>query len=376
VNNVGRRAAVLLCVLGAVGAGGCAATPDRGDEDKNLQLVWPAPPETARIRFVGEISKASDVGRERAASNRLTEKLLGIKSEEAHLLAKPYGVHADRRGRVYVADSATGKVLVFDGEAKAVTVLGDDGLGRLGKAMGVASDAAGRVYVTDAGAHRVVVFGPDGDFVTALGGEGVLAKPVGIALDEQRGRVYVADSYGHQLVAFDREGDVVFVLGRKGVPGEIAAGSHDHAWNRSSKNGEFRFPTNVSTDREGKIYVMDTMNFRVQIFSPEGEFLSTFGQLGDGFGQFARPKGIAVDTEGHIYVSDAIFHNIQIFNQEGQLLLFFGRLGTRKGEFYLPAGIFVDESNRIYVVDQYNHRIQVFQYLKQTDVANQAGNAR
>ncbi|MBI5446139.1 MAG: hypothetical protein HY900_33620 [Deltaproteobacteria bacterium] len=356
----------LLSLLGLALLAGCAASSGSRGDERSAQLVWPLPPEVARVKFVGQIGKASDVGKsEKTALDALTQRLLGIRTREAGLLLKPYGVHADGRGKVYVADSATGRVLLFDTAARDVTVLGEDGPGRLGKAMGVVSGADGKVYVADASTRRVVVFGAKGEFVTALGGKEVLAKPVGIALDEARGRIYVADSYGHQLVAFDLQGNVVFVLGKKNTPGKIAAGSHDNAWDRSSEEGEFRFPTGVATDRKGFIYVIDTMNFRVQIFSPEGKFVSAFGELGDAFGQFARPRGIAVDTEGHIYITDAVFHNVQIFDPEGKLLLFFGNLGTREGEFLLPAGISIDSSNRIYVVDQYNHRIQIFQFLKQ-----------
>ena len=74
---------------------------------------------------------------------------------------------------------------------------------------------------------------------------------------------------------------------------------------------------------------MDSMNFRVQIFDPDGKFLRVFGKLGDSFGQFARPKGIGVDSEGHVYVVDSAFNNVQIFDETGRLLLFLVGLGTR-----------------------------------------------
>ncbi|HSG05272.1 MAG TPA: 6-bladed beta-propeller, partial [Nitrospiria bacterium] len=110
---------------------------------------------------------------------------------------------------------------------------------------------------------------------------------------------------------------------------------------------------------------MDTFNFRVQIFTPEGEFIKKFGGLGTGLGLFSKPKGIAVDSEGHIYVVDSAFNNVQIFNDEGQLLMFFGKIGSKPGEFWLPAGLAIDQDDKIYVADQYNHRINVFQFLSE-----------
>jgi DNA-binding beta-propeller fold protein YncE len=107
------------------------------------------------------------------------------------------------------------------------------------------------------------------------------------------------------------------------------------------------------------------MNFRVQVFNPDGSFLTSFGKVGDGSGNFSKPKGVAVDSEEHIYVVDSHFENVQIFDRDGNLLLVFGGSGNGKGEFTLPAGIFIDSSDRIYVADSYNNRIQIFQYVKE-----------
>ncbi len=362
---------VLVGLLGLGLLGGCAGVKKK---EALGELVWPPPPEAPRIKFVREISRSSDVGREETPSNKLLEALLGIKSRDGKILVKPYGVHSDGDGRVYVADSATGKVIVFDSKAKEVLVFGKKGPGQLSKAMGVVSGKDGRVYVTDSWMNRVVIFDAKGKFLNAIGGKDVLVKPIGIALDEKRGRIYVVDAHGHQIVAFDPEGNVLFSIGKKNAPVELASGASDHAWNRGFKKGEFRFPSNIAVDKEGKLYVADTLNFRVQVFNPEGEYLSTVGGLGDGLGQFSRPKGVAVDSQGNVYVSDASFSNVQIFDAGGNLLLFFGNVGTERGEFYLPAAISIDASDRIYVADQYNERIQVFQFLKQEELGKKINN--
>ncbi len=125
----------------------------------------------------------------------------------------------------------------------------------------------------------------------------------------------------------------------------------------------------MALDHEGKLYVVDSMNFRVQILDPEGKVIKTFGNVGDGLGQFARPKGIAVDSDGNIYVIDAAFNNFQIFDSEGRLLLFVGSIGKEPGQFWLPAGAYIDGQDRIYVADQYNFRVQVFQYFRDGEQA-------
>ena len=105
------------------------------------------------------------------------------------------------------------------------------------------------------------------------------------------------------------------------------------------------------------------MNFRVQVFTPDGQFLSGFGRHGDAVGDLARPKGIATDSMGHIYVVEGLFDVVNIYNQEGRLLLTFGGGGRGPGQFWLATGLAIDSQNRIYVADSFNRRVQVFQYL-------------
>ncbi len=113
--------------------------------------------------------------------------------------------------------------------------------------------------------------------------------------------------------------------------------------------------------------MLDSGNFRVQIFDPEGKFIRSFGGVGSEAGTFARPKGIALDSEGHIYVIDAAFANFQIFDEYGNSLLSVGSNGIEPGMFVLPFGIAIDGKDKIYVVDQINKRVQIFQYLKYDD---------
>jgi DNA-binding beta-propeller fold protein YncE len=212
----------------------------------------------------------------------------------------------------------------------------------------VAVDDDGKVFIADATLNRVFGYDADGTMAIAIGHEGELKNPSGLAIDRARKLVYVADSTNHQVFCYSTvDGTSVRTIGKRGVD-----------------KGEFNFPTNVFVDAQGLLYVADTLNFRIQIFDPEGQFVRTFGQQGDGPGTFNRPKGVAVDSEGHIYVADASFNNFQIFDQEGRLLLAVGSGGPRPGEFMLPAGLFIDGQDRIYVADQENARVQVFQYVR------------
>lgn len=139
--------------------------------------------------------------------------------------------------------------------------------------------------------------------------------------------------------------------------------SSDLVENRGVGEGEFRYPAFVATGPDGRVYVSDGMNFRIQAFGPQGDFLFQFGRHGDTPGSFARPKGLAVDSEGHVYVVDAAFNNVQIFDNEGRLLMAFAGIGGGDGTLWMPLGITIDPQDRIMVADRFNDRLQVYQYL-------------
>ncbi len=309
---------------------------------KTPDIVWPLPPETPRIKYVKSISAVEDI-QKKSIFTRMKEIVIG--KDPTARLGKPYAVHA-RNGRIYVADSAWRKVLVFDTEKHDFFILGLEGPGMLSKPQGVTTDSQGRIYVTDTLQKRAVVYDQEGNFLFAMGEAGRFDRPVGIAVHEPLKRIYIVDTLKHNVSVFDMEGKFLFEFGGRGT-----------------EDGKLNFPTNISIDKEGKIYIMDTMNFRVQIFDQDGKFLNKFGSIGTGFGQFSKPKGIGVDNEGHIYVSDAAFNNVQIFDQQGRLLLFFGGFGDRPWQLWLPAGLYIDEKDQIYVADQYNRKINIYQYL-------------
>lgn len=314
-------------------------------------LTWPLPPEVPRIRYVAAYRGLDDFKPAKKAS-RFATMLLGEADRSQALsdaMMKPYGIAVGPSGRLYVSDTAARRVFAFDRDRRTMGFVGEGKTGRLAKPVGVAVDAQGMVFVADATLKRIFGYGPDGELAIALGHDGELENPSGLAIDRSAGLLYAADAGKHQVLCYAiRTGAVVRTIGKRG--GEV---------------GEFNYPTNLSVDREGRLYVADTLNFRIQIFDRDGRAVRAFGELGDSPGQLNRPKGVAVDSEGHVYVADSSFNNFQIFDQEGRLLLFVGQNGGAAGEFSLPAGLYIDEQDRIYVADQGNARVQVFQYLKE-----------
>ena len=89
-------------------------------------------------------------------------------------------------------------------------------------------------------------------------------------------------------------------------------------------------------------------------------FLNSFGRPGNAPGEFNRPEGLAVDGKDLIYVADSCNHRIQIFSGEGQFIRAYGKAGAGKGQLSYPYDICVDKAGRQYVCEFGNSRIQVF----------------
>jgi DNA-binding beta-propeller fold protein YncE len=246
-----------------------------------------------------------------------------------------------------VTDTGRGTVFVLDPDGKQFLQLGGDQRQvRMRIPISVAVDAEDNIYVGDNGQGAIFVFGPDLVFRTMLTAPGQVESPTGIAIDTDRGRLYAVDTRQHALLAFDlTSGTLVQQIGGKG-----------------DQPGEFGWPSGVAVGPDGKVYVSDTMNYRVQVFDPDLEFIHAFGALGVNPGEFRRTKGIAVDAEGLIYVVDSDFNNFQIFDTEGLPLLFVGSYGRRPGQMIMPTGIAIQRATRrIYVTEQVTQRIQVFE---------------
>ncbi len=313
----------------------CAPAQQKPD----VNVVWPLPPDEPRVKFVDIFWSSLDLKKQTGVADSI------FGAEQVEGFTKPYGIAVDHVGRVYVTD--VGKVMVFDLPNKNLFSIGaEPGVGQLRVPIGVAAATDGRLFVTDVAADRVFVY-QNGRYANAIGESGELESPSGLCIDETRGLLYVVDSRKHVIM--------VYSLGQYRLVKTIGS--------RGNEDGKFNFPTNIAVDPAGNIYVVDTGNFRVQVFDAEGNFKRVFGKLGDAPGSLARPKGIGLDSEGHIYVVDAAFQNFQIFDQEGNILLFVGESGFGPGKFNLPAGLAIDKDDRIYVVDQIPGSFQIFQYL-------------
>jgi len=332
---------VLVCAM-LTFAGCSSSTVKQEVHSPQTPLIWPSPPEPARISYYMSIERPADIGAGKGFFRKIAELLLGPENDD---IIKPYGVTVDSNGRVIVADTALKRIHIFDIARKKYSYIEEAGDTQFESPIAAAVDAEDNIYITDSLNSRVYAFDRKGNFrfeITSL------ERPTGIAVDKKGKRLYVSDTKKDTVEVYDLNGKKIQTIGERG-----------------QDPGQFNFPVDLCVDNNGDLYVVDTMNFRIQIFNSNGKFLTMFGRHSDGTGDFGRPKGVSVDSEGNIYVADALFDTVQIFNRKGNFLLNFGTLGRQAGFFWLPSGMFIDSTDKIYVADSYNKRIQIFDYLGQ-----------
>jgi sugar lactone lactonase YvrE len=118
--------------------------------------------------------------------------------------------------------------------------------------------------------------------------------------------------------------------------------------------------TGVAVDATGRLWITDSLNNQVHLYSAEGEYLQSFGGRGIGAAQFMSPHGIAVSPNGQIYVADSGNQRIQILSPDGKFLQSFGQKGTDPGQFHTPWLVAVSRDNVVLVTEKDGSRVQFF----------------
>jgi len=203
---------------------------------------------------------------------------------------------------VYVTDRPTGSIYIYDRDGRyqrtftpASPIVG-------WQPIAIDFDKAGNLYVTDqsGAAPKVEVFDRVGGIVRTIGGTDGLTFANGIAVDEA-GLVYVADSNNGRLLVFDASGAIAGRVGR-------GAGS-----------GNLGLPRGVAIDGD-RVFVVDSSGQGALLYhtlQPDQrgpDYVGFFGGHGVADGQFAFPMGIAVDDRGRVYVADTANGRIQVWS--------------------------------------------------------------
>lgn len=310
----------------------------------------------------------------------------------------PMDVAVDTAGNVYVVEQGNHRVQKFTADGDFLVQWGTQGAdeGQFNVPGGIAVDGSNNVWVADGGNHRVQKFSSGGGFLAQYGsngtGEGQFKSPTDIAFDST-GNMYVAEygnkrvqkltAAGSYMLEWDGDGETAFGLisgivraadGMLVVDG-LASGSVQayteqgaYLWSRgrgSAEPGILSIPNGVAVTGNGKTFVLDAGNSRIQEFDETGAFVLEWGAPGAGNGEFAfsrlgESNGIVADAMNNVYVADLDNHRIQKFAGNGGYITQWGGEGTGQGQFKYPLGLAVAPNGNIMVADSGNNRFQEF----------------
>lgn len=332
----------------------------------------------------------------------------------------PGGVDIDESGNVYVADMYNHRILKFTGDGSFIAKWGAFGSYQGDfAAPATVSHAVGELVVTDAVNHRVQVFGTDGAYLYQFArhpnehhvGNGRTHYPMVSAASPSGRRIAICEKFEGRCQVFDRQKikqtyrdtndsawwekypyfhyrtSAQILREIPGRPRESADGKPEPEWlvmseeelhrvvfvdlndsentyafgSRGTEPGQFNLPQGAHMDPQGRIWVSDTLNDRLQLLTIEGEVIRIVGEAGSGPGQFNQPGEVVIDTKGTVYVLDAGNGRVQVLDSEGKFLRQIGEPGMDEGQLNFPIGLALDEERGIlYLTELYLPRVQSF----------------
>jgi sugar lactone lactonase YvrE len=252
----------------------------------------------------------------------------------------PRDITVDNKGNVYIVES--GKELIIRlGQDGAVTTVAGGGTSipegvqatkvRLYFPYGVAADAKGNLYIAEAIGNRIRRVNSNGIITTFAGtgeggfsGDGGLATqarlkyPTGVAIDT-KGIVYIVDHDNSRIRRVDTDGIITTFAGGEPPSPRGLIGDDGPA-----TKANLAAPYGVAVDAKGVIYIADTYHERIRRVSTDG-IITTFAGIGSPFfagasagdggpaiqASFGRPQGVALDYDGVVYNSDTINHRVR-----------------------------------------------------------------
>ena len=210
----------------------------------------------------------------------------------------PVYLALDSKDNVYVTDRFTNKVEIFDKDGKYI---GEFAHKKLRNPLGIDIDKDNNIYISDVGKrHCIHVFKEDGKLIRSFGQTkkvllpskdiGKLYFPNGIDVDDKE-NIYVADSNNHRVQIFDKNGKAEKIIAMGGLPRGVAY-----------------------SEKTKSLYVIDTLNHKVSAYDDKGDFRFSFSKQGRGNDELMYPSGITLSKDGKLYITDRNNGRVQVFN--------------------------------------------------------------
>lgn len=243
--------------------------------------------------------------------------------------------------RIYVADTMNKRVAVFDYNGKYVSKFDSMGKTKMQSPCSITSDV-NNLYVADYRLGKIGIYSKDGAFQGYFA-EKHLGSPQNIVF--KNNKMYVFDMKFQCVKVFDPSGNIQLKFGKAG--GGAA---------------EFRFANGINADDQGNIYVADSDNYRIQVFTPEGKPKAVWrSERKDNAEGYTIPRTISFDKGGFAWTAQLLAGAVSVSDKSGKRLAMFVDGENTDDTMTMPTATWVDANNRLYVTTLGGHRVLVYQ---------------
>jgi len=275
----------------------------------------------------------------------------GSRGTESGKFMEPIGILVSG-GEVFISDAGNSRIQVFSTEGQFLRTFGSSVDDELGRPMHMGS-LDGDIFVADYITDRITRYSRDGNVLSAFGASGSSPGQFDApssATVWNRDHILVADFYNQRVQEMTSDGDFIREFG---MPGETGPDP-----------GQFTYPTAVSVTPDGGFVVADAYNHRVQAFDSAGTFLwktpDDINWADTTNGRFNVATSVGVASDGRVFVADFYNDRIQILSPAGAWLETIDASNNGGTALNHPTDVAFDETGAVYVVDFGNSRILKF----------------
>ncbi len=271
--------------------------------------------------------------------------ILSLYSDEKGAgLKNPEGVACNEESRIIVADTANNRLLQYKLEDRTLTAGAEIVVPQVTYPVVVKLNSKGEIFALDGKQRRIALLSPEGTFTGYLEPSGIpspssyVIKSFEIDMDNS---IYVLDIFSGRVIVLNPDGTYLTHINFPGGHG---------------------FISDVSVDFKGNILLLDSIQSRVytaakgtQVFSPLTEVMKE---------QMRFPTNITTDSRGRIYLTDRNGSRIVVVGQDGSFLGQMSELGWKEGLLNYPSQLCVNGKGEVVIADTNNNRVQIFQLIK------------
>lgn len=300
-------------------------------------VTWTAPgvagPYTATLTVSNGQASAT-------SSLQLTVALTDYQGSLRHAFRAPRRIAVARTGEVFVLDAKTGDVarIAQNGDLVGHLKIPERMLAIASGAGGLyASSVSGGLYAIDTlgGPPRAIALR-----------DGPLRIATGLAFDAARGVIWIAEGAGNRVRGVRLDGSTAALLTSAGS--RLLTGVTDVAFDDASG---VLWVSQDSNEQGDNVHAFD---------GATGGYLRSAAPYGSGAGQVTRTGGIAVDPQGRLFVSDIFQGRVQVYQRNGTWAGAVGQFAGGAGQLQLPAGMAVAPDGALLVASMDQGSVQRF----------------